>query len=237
MIKLYQFEPAFGLPNASPFCMKLETYLRMAELPFVIPAASLTDLGKAPKGKMPYIEDGGKTLADSSIIIDYLKATYGDRLDSWLSAEQRAVALAFQRLLEENLYWAVVHTRWVDQEGWEKTRAAFFGKLPVPLRLIVPPIAQRGIMKEMHGHGMGRHSEAEIYAIGQRDITALADFLGDKPYFMGGKPCVVDATVYAFLANLLWPPFESPLKLHALQFPQLEAYCQRMRSRYYPTST
>lgn len=29
MIQLQQFAPAFGLPNASPFCMKLETYLRM----------------------------------------------------------------------------------------------------------------------------------------------------------------------------------------------------------------
>jgi len=34
VIKLYQFAPAFGLPNASPFCMKMETYLRMAGLPF-----------------------------------------------------------------------------------------------------------------------------------------------------------------------------------------------------------
>ena len=33
MIKLFQFPPAFGLPNASPFCMKLETWLRMAGLP------------------------------------------------------------------------------------------------------------------------------------------------------------------------------------------------------------
>lgn len=32
MIKLHQLAPAFGLPNASPFCMKVETYLRMAGL-------------------------------------------------------------------------------------------------------------------------------------------------------------------------------------------------------------
>jgi hypothetical protein len=32
-IVLHQFYRSFGLPNASPFCMKLETYLRMAELP------------------------------------------------------------------------------------------------------------------------------------------------------------------------------------------------------------
>ena len=34
VIRVHQFAPALGLPNASPFCMKLETYLRMAGLPF-----------------------------------------------------------------------------------------------------------------------------------------------------------------------------------------------------------
>jgi len=33
MIKLYQFPTAWGLPNPSPFCMKLEVYMRLAEIP------------------------------------------------------------------------------------------------------------------------------------------------------------------------------------------------------------
>ncbi len=233
MITLYQFDPAFGLPNASPFCLKLETWLRMAGLPYQAPEMRLSALGKAPKGKMPYIVDGDTTIADSAFIIDYLKATYGDPLDGWLSPLLRAQALAFQRLLEENLYWAVVYTRWCVPEGWQLTRDAFFGKLPLPLRWMVPPLARRGIRQELHGHGMGRHGEAEIYAIGQRDITALADFLGDKAYFLGDAPSTLDATAYAFLANLLWVPVESPLKVHARQFPSLEAYCRRMRDRYF----
>lgn len=234
MITLYQYEPAMGLPNASPFCMKLETWLRMAQLPYEAPPPALRDLGRAPKGKMPYIVDGGKTLADSTFIIDDLKATYGDRLDAWLTGEQRAVALAFQRLMEENLYWAVVHTRWMEPTGWAQTRAAFFGNMPVPLKWIIPSLARRGLRQQLRGHGMGRHSEEEIHAIGQRDITALADFLGNKPYFLGDQPCTLDATAYAFLANLLWVPVESALKLHAQQYPQLQAYSQRMRDRYYP---
>ena len=234
MITLYQFEPAFGLPNASPFCMKLETWLRMAQLPFDAPRVNLRDIGKAPKGKMPYIVDGGKILADSTFIIDHLTATYGVRLDGWLSAEQRAVALAFQRLIEENLYWAVVHSRWFEPQGWALTRKAFFGKLTGPLKWLIPALTRRGLRRQMHGHGMGRHSDAQIHAIGRRDITALAEFLGDKPYFLGDAPCNLDATAYAFLANLLWAPVESTLKQHARQYPQLQAYCQRMRSQYYP---
>jgi glutathione S-transferase len=233
MITLYQFEPAFGLPNASPFCMKLETYLRMAALPFEAPPSKLQDLGKAPKGKMPYINDGGTLLADSSLIIEHLKHTYGDTLDGWLTAQQKATALAFQRLMEENLYWAVVHTRWAEPAGWALTKAAFFDKMPVPLKWLVPTLARRGMRKQLHAHGMGRHSRAEIHAIGMRDITALADFLADKPYFMGDEPCSLDATAYAFLANLVVPPVESPLKQHALKYPQLLAYCERMRGRYF----
>ncbi len=233
MIKLYQFAPAFGLPNASPFCMKLETYLRMAGLPFEIPRVSMRDVRGAPKGKMPYIEDQGRTVADSTFIVDYLKAAYGDPLDGWLNAEQRAVALAFQRLIEENLYWTVVHARWIEAEGWQKTKVAFFDKLPIPLRWIVPTLVRRGLIKQMRGHGIGLHSKEEIHTIGKRDITALADFLGGKPYFMGDVSCSLDATVYAFLANLIWTPVESALKQHAKQYPQLERYCLRMRDQYY----
>jgi glutathione S-transferase len=233
MIQLYQFAPAFGLPNASPFCMKLETYLRMAELPFEVPRFKLQQLQGAPKGKMPYIVDGGRTVADSSLIIDYLKTTYGDPLDGWMNGEQRAIALAWQRLLEEHLYWAVLYTRWIEAEGWALTRPAFFRALPAPLSWIIPPLAQRGMAKELNGHGMGRHSRAEIYALGCRDITALADFLGDKPYLMCEQPCSLDAVAYAFLANLLWVPVESVLKQQAQKYPQLERYCRHMKSRYY----
>ena len=232
MIKLYQFTPHFGLPNASSFCMKLETYLRMVRLPYEAPINA--DMRKAPKGKFPYIEDKGKTLGDSGLIIAYLKATYGDPLDAALSPAERAVSLAFHRLLEENLYWVMVYSRWIEELGWELTRKVFFSQLPAPLKLIVPPLVRRGVKKDLRGHGMGRHNRDEIYAIGCADLTALADFLSDKPFFMGAQPTSLDAAAYATLANILWIPLDSPLKQHALKYPKFEAYCQHMKAKYYP---
>lgn len=53
MITLHQPPPPPGwnVPNMSPFCVKLETYLRMAKLPYqTAPGNPL----QAPLGKIPY---------------------------------------------------------------------------------------------------------------------------------------------------------------------------------------
>ena len=134
MITLYQFDPAFGLSSGSPFCAKLDLYMRMAGIAFEIAPFSIQVLHNAPKGKLPYINDNGKVIADSSLSMDHLKAVYGDPLDAWLTQEQRATALAFQRLMEENLYFAVLYTRWIVPQGWEQTRKTFFDGLKPPLK-------------------------------------------------------------------------------------------------------
>jgi glutathione S-transferase len=231
MIRVHQFAPAFGLPNASPFCMKLETYLRMAGLPFEL--SNDGNVMKAPKGKLPWIEDGGTVVADTHFIIEYLKTTYGDPLDATMTVPERALATAFQRLLEDSLYWCLIDMRWMQDAGWARTREVFFGALPIPVRWILPPLARRGIRAEIRGHGMGRHGADEIRAIGCRDVDALADFLADKPFLLGDQPRSIDACAHAFIANLLWAPVESPIRRHAQSRPNLEAYCQRMKARYY----
>lgn len=231
MIKLYQFPPAFGLPNASPFCMKLETWLRMAGLPYECPRGA--DLRKSPKGKMPYIDDDGTVMADSSLIIDYLTQKYHVTLDAHLTPRACGEWLALQRLFEEHLYWAAVYSRWVEDAGFAVTSKVFFARFGPLMRLIVPVMARRAMRQEMQGHGMGRHSRDEIYALGCRDVIAIAQVLGERDYLMGDQPSTIDATGYAFLANLLWIPVDSPLREEARKHANLEAYCQRMKARYF----
>ena len=124
MITLFQPPPAFGMPCLSPFGIKVETYLRMVGLPY---RTVNGDPRKGPKGKIPWIEDDGRLVADSSDIIDHLKARYGDPLDKDLTPAQRAVAHATRRMLEEHLYWVGVYTRWIEDEGYGHTRSYFKG--------------------------------------------------------------------------------------------------------------
>ncbi len=233
MIRLHQFPPLWGLSSASSFCLKLETYLRMAGLDHEV--AVETNPRKAPKGKLPYIEDGSTVVADSSMVIDYLKGAYGDPLDGSLTSEDRVGAHVLQRMIEESLYWTVLYSRWVDPDGWRVFGPALFGFLPWPLKAVVPGLVRAGVAKSLRAQGTGRHSRKEVYAMGAADIGALAGALGSKPYLTGGAPASVDASAFGLLAQILLAPIESPLKSHAQGFANLTGYCERIREKYYGT--
>ncbi|CAM2748898.1 Uncharacterised protein [Legionella steigerwaltii] len=231
MIKLYQYPSAWSLPNPSPFCMKLETYLRMAKLPFEI--VTVIDPRKAPKGKLPVISDDGRKIADSGFIIDYLQQKYSDPLDGHLTATQKAEALAVRRMLEEHLYWVIVYSRWIDNRYWPTTKEAFFGHLKKPLYYFIPKLIQKKVSQDLYRQGIGRHSATEIYQLGIADLHALSVLLEQSDFCMGNEPTSIDATAYAFLKSIIQPPISSPLQDYAKSHPHFLSYCERMTQMFY----
>ncbi len=230
-IKLYQFKPMWELPNASPYCMLLETYLRMAKLPFE--TIIHHDPRTAPKKKLPYIEDNGKILPDTWFIIEYLKKNYGDRLDAHLSPAEAATSLAFQHLIREHFFWITYYLRWAVDENWKKVKAEFFAPLPALIRPVVAGLMRKQCLEQLDAQGTARHSLEEIYELGKSDLNALSHSLDKKPFFMGENPTTLDATAYAFLANLIWAPIESPVQTYAKKLKNLTMFCERMKKKYY----
>ena len=230
MLKLVQFHPAFGVRNMSPFCLKLETYLRMTGIEHEVVWNS--NPRSAPKGKLPCIVDGDVVMGDSSLIIDYLKAKFGDPLDERLSAEQKAQALAWRSLFEDSLLFPVLYSRWIDQLGWSKMQA-LFERLPLPLRYIVTGLVRGDVRKQIHAQGMGRHRPEEIYSFGLQYLAAIETLLGEKAFMLGDTPTSLDATAYGFLANLLDTDFDNPLNRQARATPGFVAYCARIKHGYF----
>ena len=136
MITLYTFGPAWGLPDPSPFVTKAIVLLKMSGLPFE------TDTGgfrKAPRGKLPYIRDGGEVISDSTLIRLHLEQRHKIDFERGLTPEQRGVAWAAEKLCEDHLYWFIVQARWLDADNFERGPARFFDAVPAPLRPIVSP--------------------------------------------------------------------------------------------------
>ena len=231
MITLYGFGTGFGLPEISPFVTKTEVQLKMAGLAYrkqrAMPPAS-------PKGQLPYIDDDGQSVADSTFIRAHIERKYGFDFDLGLDRQARAQAWAFERMIESHVYWALVGARWVDPENFARGPAHFFDGAPEDRREKLREDAQFRVAENYLLSGLGRHAPDDDVELAVRSLLALSVQLGDKPYLMGEKPCGTDATAFGLLAGILTPFFASKLRIRAEEFENLVAYVERMMQQYYP---
>ena len=230
MLTLYQPKRAFGLPNPSAFCVKLETYLRMAEIPY---ETAIGDPQGAPKGKVPWIDDDGHLLGDSTFVIDYLKQKYGDPVDDWLTSRQLAEGHAIQKLLEESLYFVSSYSKWVEDDGFAIYSAELFAGMPAEQLEYVPDMVRKLVIEKLKAQGIGRHSCAEVHELGIKDVSAFAALLGDSPFLFGEQPTSFDATAFGVIGNLKDGPFAGRVQDEIRNTKNVASYIDRIRERYF----
>lgn len=94
-VYLVQFPRAGCIPSPSPFALKVETWLRVADVPYTVsdllkkcyrldPSvvhANFQNISNefskmSNKGQIPFVEVNGRQVADSNFIIDHLIETF-----------------------------------------------------------------------------------------------------------------------------------------------------------------
>jgi glutathione S-transferase len=231
MITLYTFGPYFGLPDASPFVTKAEMLLKLAGLEYRTARGGVLH---APKGKLPYIDDDGAIVADSTLIRVHLEQKRGIDFDRGLSARERGIAWAVEKMLEDNLYWLMIYWRWVVDANFERGPKGFFKRAPALVRPFIIRAVRKRVRRNLWGHGIGRHNEAEMTVMADRLIESLAQIFGDNAYLMGAQPCGADATAFAFIAGAMTTHFDAPIVKSFNAHANLVAYRDRMMRQYYP---
>lgn len=222
----------WGMPNLGPFCMKLETYLRMAGWTYEWQRANFR---AAPKGKIPYVSLDGELMGDSQLILERLEAARAaagqPTLDGWLDDTQRATGHALRRMLEEGTYFLLLHLRWVDEAGWQLYRPKIAAGIG-PMGFLLPLI-RRNIAKRQRMQGTGRHARREIDAMAIADLRSAATLLGSREFLFGDRPTSFDATLYAMFEATVGFPQPSAPRDFALSCANLMAYRERVRARWW----
>ncbi|MFZ1988952.1 MAG: glutathione S-transferase family protein, partial [Alphaproteobacteria bacterium] len=185
---------------------------------------------EAPKGKIPFIDDDGARIGDSTFIRAHIERKFGIDLDKALNPEQRAQSWAIERMLEDHLYFALVHLRWMDDANFAKGPAHFFDRAPPG----TAQIARDNVRATLHAHGIARHSPDEIAELADRSLKAASAILGDKTYLFGNQPSAVDATALGMVGAILTPFFDGELRDAALRYDNLAAYTERMTRKFFP---
>lgn len=220
------------IPSISPFCLKLEAYLRFANLKYI--NVSKPDFSLAPKGKLPYIQRNGEIIDDSSCIINWINDQIDFDPDSTLVNDERAITLATKRLLEDHLYFIMMYQRWLTKDGFNYSKTCF-NDVPCFIRPFILNKIRKNIKNTLYLQGLGRFSEEELYELANEDIKCLSDLLGESEYVFGTQdPTSLDIYIFSFISNIIQLPYECPLKTLTMNRRNLVNHCNRIGHLYFP---
>ncbi|KAG0722558.1 Failed axon connections [Chionoecetes opilio] len=177
------------------------------------------------------LEDG-EEVGDSGVVVEELRRRRNLDVGSSLTVEEKAVARAFTVMVEEHLCWCLREWRFKIDSG----RNLLEGIVSPPWysRIGVRVLARLRTFTLYH-QGIGRFSHLQVQKFAWRDLEAISDYLGEKPYLCGGEMTEVDCSVFAQMANILYNYKRSPY--HAMltdDFPTLVAYVERIKTTLWP---
>lgn len=241
IIYLYQFCRTPFLPSLSPYCLKVETWLRLTGLKYE--NVDHKNKFRSKKGQLPFIELNGEEIADSAIILKELGQRNEKDLDAGLTNEQKALSHAMISMIENHLVWVVIwwRSKYPDNmiKGYKLNLQQAMGtKVPqVILNFIFKFNFGRKGAKKVKAQGIGVHKPDEIMEFGKSDLKVLSDMLADKPFFFGDEPTNLDVVSFANLAQIYFldKEIQYPLRDYmAESCPNLVGLVNRMKERCYP---
>jgi glutathione S-transferase len=220
MLTLYSYPDLFGVADNNPYGLNY-AFLKLCKLGFR--HEHILDTKDAPRGQLPYLQDGDEIIGDSDAIIAHLIARYALPIDVGLTASQRNTDHLIRRMLDD-LYWVMSYSRWKDERFWPLFRDALLRTHPGITEAALEAAGAYNF-KRYHYQGIGRYERDEAYARGIADLRVLADLVPESGFLFGAKPSSCDATIYGFIANIYFYEIDTPLKESLLSRPNHVAHC------------
>jgi len=240
VVYLYQFTRTPVLPSLSPYCLKVETWLRLAGLKYENVDHKMKY--KSKKGQLPFVEVNGEEIADSAIIIKELGTRNNSDLDTGLSPEQKNVAHATISMVENHFAWVVKSFIYNNPDS---ILQGFKLDLKQTLQKTFPAFIlnflfkrqSKAAAKKVRAHGIGVHKPEEIEEFGHNDLTVLSELLGDKKFFFGDSPTTLDVVAFANLAQVVFMDKEVSYTLRdwmTENCSNLVEFCNRVKETAFP---
>lgn len=226
MMTLYSYPDLFGCADNNPFGLKVYAFLKLCGVAFQ--HEHIFDASKAPRGQLPYLADGNRTVGDSDAIISYLIAQYALRIDDGLSPVQRDTGLLLRRMLDD-LYWVMSYSRWKDDRFFPFFRDAIL-RSHSEVTVEALELAREFNSKRYYFQGIGRYDPEAVYARGIDSLRVLANQIPASGFLFGARPSSVDAAIYGFVANIYYFDIPTPLRQFVVSQPTIIRHCEELHA-------
>lgn len=220
--------------SLSPFASKLQAYFRLFGIKHELVSEPIPDVG--PRGKVPFISVGETRIADSGLIIDYLKRTLGDP-DAHLTPAQKALGQVVQGTLEDHLYWVILYYEFFDQGGWDFLMKVMVGDpkaLPAEIQEALA-VRRDDFRRRCYDQGIARFTEAEVIDKAKRDLAAMDVLIGANRFLFGDRPTSYDAVLFGFTQAFFQARGMHPeITDYARTLPNLGRFIATVTAEWYP---
>ena len=229
-----------GIPDYSPFCARVELYLRFMHQPYVKSVSR--DFAENPRHKIPFANVFGEMVDNSSHIIDTIqRKLHWEDDDERLTAAQRTTGHFVRTILFQDYYFCLMHAMANTAWGHNVVRTSVKKEVPpIPLlRRFIFKAAIRNDYAITWGQGYGRYPEVFVVRQAMRDFQALSHTLGNHKFILDTpQPTRYDIDMYAFLSACFIETAAVPplpwIGVVKKQYPNLVQHTMLMKQILYP---
>jgi len=207
IVYLYQFPRCPQLPNISPKCLKVETWLKLHGIKYE--NVNHNSKLRSKRGLLPFVELNGEEICDSELIIKSLSKTYGKEMDSSLNPEQKNIQHAMLTMVDNHLQGAFMS--WAARNsdnllrGYKLNLQEMMGnKIPNGiLNFIFKYNYCRKMLSKAKASGFKGYTAEEIEGEGKKDLQVLSEMLGEQQFFFGDEPHTLDLVAFCVVAQII----------------------------------
>ncbi|RNF02793.1 uncharacterized protein Tco025E_08329 [Trypanosoma conorhini] len=219
-------------PNLFPQCVKLETFLRLAKIPYT--AHFTSDASLSPTGRLPFIVYNGTVIGDAELCIKFLNETFKVGMNDGLTPEDHAIGHITRRMVETSLNYGLHRSILVDRpELMQQMFVKEYLVHPRPARRLVNSM-RRQVIKALTAVGYNTLSKEQYPQEFLHEVQSLETLLSEKPFLLGDKPTSYDCTVYGWMhvAREMGP--HGPAIRYLRKSKVLNDYLLRMKKLAFP---
>ena len=222
---LYEF-------SLCPFCNKVRSGLELKGIPFdsvEVSPRSKVELPPLPEGtpkKVPVLQNGDDTVADSTVILNYLEDKIPGKINFHpADSELRKRSDEIEDWVDSDFIEAlptVIYGTW--KEAIQAARlVANNSKLGGGQKFLVQ-LAGSVVMKQISKRILKRNDRDDAHAWVRDNTQKFSEWLGDKPFVLGDAPCMGDVAMHGAMTCVR----EFPIFAELMATQNIEAWYARL---------